>query len=157
MDQVTTPTTSDEHCICDLCGKRLKSIRTLKSHKRVVHAIGKAPQFRCEVCFKRYFQESRLKAHINKAHIKQPLYKCKDCGKVFKSPENLSTSRHTCVEQQIFKCSWQECDKEFRRKTYLKEHERTHVFPEGKYKCLKCFKKFKFRMQLFRHKKNCCN
>ena len=93
-------TSSDGHFICDLCGKTLKTEKSLRCHNRIVHGKGKPPQFCCDICDKRYFSSIKLTAHINKVHIKLPLCKCKKCGKSFTDLDCVPQTRHNCIDKK---------------------------------------------------------
>ena len=63
----------------------------------------------------------------------------------------IHLSRHAATHQQItFDCDL--CDKTFKEKRLLKQHEVVHTNDEP-YRCQLCGKTFKHNNQLYRHKK----
>lgn len=74
---------------CDLCGRWLKHIESLKEHKRR-HLAENAP---CPYCDRISPNKKSLKAHIKSAHA-DPAYPCTVCNKSFKKQITLKVIKN---------------------------------------------------------------
>ncbi|XP_030056194.1 transcription factor IIIA [Microcaecilia unicolor] len=117
--------------VCDFegCGKSFKKHKQLKAH-RCQHT-NELP-FKCEHegCGKCFFLPSKLKRH-EKVHEG---YACKKDNCLFVGTtwtEYLKHMRSCHVEEVI--C--QVCSKKFKRKDYLKEHQKIHATDRELYRC----------------------
>ncbi|KAK2168145.1 hypothetical protein LSH36_20g12025 [Paralvinella palmiformis] len=139
--------------ICDMCGKVLCGISSLKRHIDYIH-IGMRP-FVCPVpgCGKAFKGRIALKIHSN-VHTDQHNYKCKfpGCGKRYKNPNSLSTHKrtHYNIKRQRRVCPHEGCDKVYASDTAFRCHLNTHTNP-GCNKCTFCGKTLADANSLARH------
>lgn len=91
---------------CDICGQKLSSFYSLRSHKKVVHQGLQ----RCLICYQ-YFEAAIFPQHwLTCQNQKDALMvACLDCGKKFSAPGTLKQHHQKEHEGTIFKCN--ECGK----------------------------------------------
>ncbi|CAH1994827.1 unnamed protein product [Acanthoscelides obtectus] len=77
--------------VCDICGKVLSSIPSLKTHKKTVHSDDKP--FACQFCDKRFKQKSYLSLHL-KTHTDDRPFACQVCSRRFITMSNFK--KHKC-------------------------------------------------------------
>lgn len=82
---------------CQLCGKRLLSEQTLKSHQKI--HTGYAPH-QCNQCGKRFSRLENLKVHQN-IHTGLKPYTCKFCLKKFNAPSNFNRHKRACLKRKL--------------------------------------------------------
>ncbi|XP_041923149.1 zinc finger protein 90-like [Alosa alosa] len=82
---------------CPICGKRLLSEQTLKSHQKV--HTGYAPH-QCNQCGKRFSRLENLKVHQN-IHTGLKPYTCKFCLKKFNAPSNFNRHKRACLKRKL--------------------------------------------------------
>ena len=82
---------------CLLCGKRLLSEQTLKSHQKI--HTGYAPH-QCNQCGKRFSRLENLKVHQN-IHTGLKPYTCKFCLKNFNAPSNFNRHKRACLKRKL--------------------------------------------------------
>ncbi|KAJ6662341.1 hypothetical protein lerEdw1_012505 [Lerista edwardsae] len=116
-------------CDFENCGKSFKKHQHLKTHQCQHNG---EPPFKCnyEGCGMSFFVPSRLKRH-EKIHAGYPCQKdgCSFVGKTWS--ELLTHLRESHVEPVI--CNV--CSKTFRRKDYLRSHQKTHATEREVFKC----------------------
>lgn len=78
---------------CDICGRILAGKQTLKLHKKAVHPEGGVLPYSCHICSKAEATQSRLNAHIRKAHTSTYNHKCTICGRAFKQSRSLKVCK----------------------------------------------------------------
>lgn len=104
---------------CELCGKILRSKRTLEIHHDVVH---KEPILQeCKLCEKKV---RWMSSHMA-CHKKEPTV-CSTCGAVCKN-KTLLRSHIRAVHEMQATMQCQFCEKKFKRKNQLVENEATHT------------------------------
>ncbi|CAH1954160.1 unnamed protein product [Acanthoscelides obtectus] len=135
---------------CEINGKTCppKANAHVKMRKKKVHF----QKYRCKICkkvlcFKQYY------LYHYKKHQRKIL--CEQCGKIFsnRSKFNIHVKKHNLIsihKIDSFKCF--NCDKNFRTKSNLKEHENycTGAYP---FDCKYCDKKFASSTKLKNHVK----
>lgn len=104
---------------CEICGKTLRSERTLEIHHEVVHTEPVLQE--CKLCGKKVrWMTSHLACHKNDPML------CPTCGASCKNKTLLrSHIRAVHKIQATLECHY--CDKKFKRKNQLAEHEATHT------------------------------
>ncbi|KAB7505029.1 Zinc finger protein 37A [Armadillidium nasatum] len=122
-----------------------------------VHLKGSIdPQYRCNICNKKYTSLSVLKIHKirHKEKSEQP-FECIHCTYKSATKRDLQRhhERHLGHARQVYKCDY--CDKSFKIKEYLLEHSRSVHTKEIMFKCgqcsFTCFKRSIFRNHLKSH------
>ena len=79
-------------------------------------------------------------------------YKCKECGKLFKSPAHLLSHSATHSDEKPFKCDT--CNSRFKTTQSLKKHIKCfHGGQEPAFPCPSCQMVFRTKSNLDRHKK----
>ena len=152
----------DQNFVCEVCGKGFWYKPHLKVHMKV--HTGLRPNFKCKcgICHKEFISESQYNKH-RKEHQSELNIVCKICGKSFSRPQYLKihqikTHFKDCKEDSYIgnddsDCSYscQYCEKVFRQKITLKEHEKIHM--QGRPKCDICHKSFSYKHVLQAHMK----
>lgn len=137
---------------CLICKKKFGLERDVKRHQKVHDGEG----FACVICAKSYSTKWFLKEHM-KSHDSgfiKPRFQCEDCGSLFSSKQNLNA--HKLVthndHREEFPCG--ECGQIFLQKRTLLNHEKKHIGLEI-HECSTCSKKFKEKVNLIKHSKQC--
>ena len=90
---------------------------------------------------------------INETNDSENKLLCKKCNKIFSTPGNLKIHVKTIHDNKLpFKCTFPNCKKEYRRKSELIDHERTH-FGIQPFVCKICKKSFNIKSNLNSHYK----
>ncbi|XP_061835130.1 uncharacterized protein [Nerophis lumbriciformis] len=80
----------DRRFVCNYCGKRFTSSRSLETHERV--HTGERP-YSCGQCGKRFTQSGHLKTHQS-VHTGERPFACQYCDKRFAGKQNLRIHLH---------------------------------------------------------------
>ena len=83
-------------------------------------------------------------------HTQERLYPCSFCDKSFKHKSNLPQHERIHTGDKPYQCAV--CNKKFNRKSTLTRHERIHT-GEKPYQCAVCNKKFNRKSTLTRHQR----
>ncbi|EDW84899.2 uncharacterized protein Dwil_GK14371 [Drosophila willistoni] len=118
---------------CDICGKAVKTLASLKDHK-LVHTD--ACPFECDVCHRRFKNKARLRVHSD-SHTEG--YDCDICGMILKTRRTLYTHREVHSDER--KCKCEVCGATFKRTKTLKSHLILHTGIRP-YKCNFCGAEF---------------
>lgn len=130
--------------ICDLCGVATATFTALRRH------FWKDHQQRdgyVVCCNKKLSKRYAILDHID-FHADPDVFRCKVCGKIFKSTAILKTHmlcRHASEDQRTFKCDL--CRQSFAQKCTLVQHMERH----SDVKCVKCDKSFASKGSLNTH------
>ncbi|XP_024143495.1 zinc finger protein ZFMSA12A [Oryzias melastigma] len=108
--------------VCDVCGKRLKNLFTLNSHKQL--HMTRERSFLCHICCKAFYCNRTLKTHLM-IHSSERPFVCQDCGKSFLAKGDLKNHQRVHTGERPYVCS--HCGQRFKNKTNLKQHVRTHL------------------------------
>ena len=121
---------------CELCGKKLSTLNSLKRHKSTIHkgVESASASYDCKECGKILDSLQTLKRHTKELHYdvrfnfdfyegyKSPnVFECEECDQTFKRAENLRRHvSHVHQSKESFKCP--SCEKGFGRPDNLKRH-----------------------------------
>ncbi|KAH1003731.1 hypothetical protein HUJ04_003601 [Dendroctonus ponderosae] len=108
-----------ERFICDLCGKEVNSLRSLKGHI-LIHKGLKPLQ--CPQCGKGFVLESTLKQHLL-THTGERPHKCEECGKCFTQRGPLKAHLRAHTGELPYVCEI--CSSAFISKPQLNSHIRS--------------------------------
>lgn len=142
--------TNTKATACPVCRKEFLSPRLLQKHKKV-HATYKMVN-KCEDCGENFADDQALQDHIEMWHSPKDNRSCacEHCGMTFFNMRSVK-SHITRVHNPIpfnFACSF--CNKKFRRKHQLIEHEAVHT-NSYLYNCQYCNKPFRNRSAMYVH------
>ncbi|XP_046418986.1 PR domain zinc finger protein 10-like isoform X1 [Neodiprion fabricii] len=137
---------------CSMCYKRFATKVRLQQHSLVHGADDKKP-LPCNVCLKRFMNNSALSCHLKTHREDKQIFECPMCRQSFDQvlmlKDHIETHR---TEDGIFNCP--HCPKSFTKYSVIRKHIRAHHC-ERKHKCQFCAKRFptldKLRMHLLRH------
>ena len=149
---------------CDYCTETFFKINQLLSHINEKHKESEKI-FRCqyEGCMKAYYCKMYLTSHITKSHLKQQENEsekiCTECNIKFKQVwlkrQHDEIKHKKSQNLKTFKCTYEQCSKEFMTPSKLHRHNLTHLNAKS-YKCEyeNCNACFKRQYQLNSHMKS---
>jgi DNA-directed RNA polymerase subunit RPC12/RpoP len=126
---------------CEYCGSGMEGEEELEKH------LGKGDRYvyRCGV--KQAMEMVRMAESGERKHV------CKECGKGFKTKQDLSRHNPTHSNVKAYKCDVEGCDKSFASAGNMSTHKRT--IHEGVYhECPECGKRFGKKGNMRRHYKD---
>ncbi|XP_073812573.1 uncharacterized protein isoform X17 [Musca autumnalis] len=136
--------------VCDICGKTMRSVETLKKHKNAIHFKKPKVPEQCSYCGKWYSTRGTLQTHVLNMHIYTDReHRCEICG--FVSTTRSAKLKHIRFKHRIekkFKCGM--CEKAFKVPTLLREHMAIHTGVDL-YKCEWCPTTFKSKSNRINH------
>ena len=155
---------------CPTCSFPFTSKDKLEEHLAIhvnsVKAKSKLPDIKpkvsgtCEVCGKLLQAQAsstlqaQIRYHVARFHnIEEKPFKCRLCPKEFKTAPALSRhhiSMHTPDDVRPYICTVDNCNKTFKMKINLTQHQKYHQPP--RFKCERCLKEFYWKQVLNSHK-----
>ena len=137
--------------LCNKCGKSFFSQSSLRRHDTSQHE--RIYKYKCQVCDTTFSCKLVLQSHNLKHHSNDkasPLFKCQICQKSYWYKRSLNRHILHCEPNKtIIECT--ECNKYFKNKKGLKQHQTKHAQP--KYTCDICGKSFIWKNCLNIHRK----
>ncbi|XP_015834143.2 zinc finger protein 43 isoform X25 [Tribolium castaneum] len=103
--------------ICDICGKSVTTLQSLKDHK-TIHTGER--NFICEECGKAFNKKQVLQIH-KRVHTKEKPFKCTECEKAFSQRSSLIVHMRYHTGERPYKCEL--CSREFVTRTFLNGHK----------------------------------
>jgi stress-induced morphogen len=113
---------SDKQFNCTQCTRGFNDSGNFTIHL-LSHSSNPRP-FQCDLCPKSYSSKQRIKVHLDATHTEQS-FKCNKCDFTTKRKPNLNIHkrrRHSSAKP--FSC--QICEKKFKTKRYVKQHQIVH-------------------------------
>ncbi|KAK0090153.1 hypothetical protein PV325_002578 [Microctonus aethiopoides] len=137
---------------CTMCYKRFATKVRLQQHYLVHGAEDKKP-LPCNVCFKRFMNNSALSCHLKTHRQDKQIFECPMCRELFNQVLMLKSHIETHKNaDETFTCP--HCPRIFSKYSVIRKHIRAYHC-ERKHKCQFCVKCFptidKLRMHLLRH------
>ncbi|XP_035701487.1 zinc finger protein 2-like [Folsomia candida] len=127
---------------CDICDRVFFSRVTLRKHRDTVHTrIEGRARFPCKIpgCGKTYLNKGSLWSHVKAEHGENKVrFGCTLCPKEFKNRTDLADHIRTHTTEKPFSCPT--CGKKFRQRQHLKPHQKTHLDKSAResFPCLDC-------------------
>ena len=138
--------------VCDQCGLKFKSKYGFRTHVDSKHK--QKFRFTCHICGKRYNGLWNFRSHLT-SHGDKKQEICDVCDRKFTYRSCLMAHKRKCHSGIItlFECDL--CNKTFSCRKGLTEHI-MGVHEVRGYKCIDCFKVFRWRSSLSYHRRKCC-
>ena len=161
--------------VCEICDESFSSKfnfqrHLVENHNVFIHANNgpfegtdedEKYKFTCSYCQKEFKYERNVVAHIETIHFNRDVCECRICGarlvKRFYLKRHLA-EQHGVLNfglsldrEQLPKYTCSICDKEFKRRYHLSEHEKVHQVKK-RYVCDLCEETFSYKSKLTRHK-----
>lgn len=118
---------------CPTCGRWFQKRYHMKNHEQIHKGL---KPYECDLCQKRYTNQTNLDRHIRVTHQNEKKYTCQECGKCFSQLATLRQHHAVHTTERNFSCDV--CDKKFKMKQHLRLHEMRHLpstdRPKRKYK-----------------------
>uniref|UniRef100_A0A1A8MWJ0 Zinc finger and BTB domain containing 11 n=1 Tax=Nothobranchius pienaari TaxID=704102 RepID=A0A1A8MWJ0_9TELE len=135
---------------CKVCGKTFAHKHSLKMH-RALHDVTK--QFQCEFCKKLFVSKRSMEEHTS-LHTGESKYLCNTCGATFHRASALSKhlkKHQPKPEVRPFTCS--HCDKSFYEAKDLQQHMNKHMGLKP-FQCQVCGKCYSWKKDWYSHVKS---
>ncbi|XP_045598589.2 uncharacterized protein [Procambarus clarkii] len=138
---------------CDLCGRRLHGIGSLRLHLSKVHNRSQKPplKHRCKMCIFHSKTRNQLEKHMQEKHGLSvlPPVECKVCGKMYSAKYIDIHIANMHENQKKFSCNF--CAMKFNIKSSLKCHI-SYEHANNKWSCDMCHIEFEKYHQLRQHR-----
>jgi KRAB domain-containing zinc finger protein len=143
---------SDQPFECEVCGKIMASINSLRIHSKTVHTDSRP--FKCDKCDARFKLLCYVKRHEEEVHGDLK-YVCDWPECHYRTTTKLNLERHTIghTNERSFRCDWPACDLAFGRKSTLMSHIKA-VHEDERFYCELCDLVFKKKHSLQVHIKH---
>ena len=94
--------------ICNKCNKVFISQNTLKYHEKTYHKGGRKRlilRYACDICGNKYNNSHSRDKHRKLVHFTPKTFKCKECGKMFKTNGELLTHQKQSTKHKKYVCN----------------------------------------------------
>lgn len=129
---------------CPTCERWFQKRYHMKNHEKIHKGL---KSYECQLCQKRYTNQTNLDRHIRVTHQNEKKHTCQECGKSFSQLAILRQHHAVHMTERNFHCDV--CEKTFKLKQHLRLHQMRHLpqpeRPKRKYKPPK--KKYKPKMK----------
>ena len=135
--------------VCTSCKKVFHTLADLKQH--IVTEC--SPDHLCDQCGQVFTSKVALGKH-RATHDASRSIVCTICRQEFKKREHLrrhQVTKHS--DEKPYKCTYEGCDRAFKRRDKLQEHERCHK-DNKPFKCSKCGRGYRYKDGLRYHEKS---
>ncbi|XP_053733117.1 zinc finger and BTB domain-containing protein 11 [Synchiropus splendidus] len=135
---------------CKVCGKSFTHKHSLKMH-RALHDVSQ--QFQCQYCHKNFMSRRSMEEHTS-LHTGESKYLCNTCGETFFRASTLSKhlKKHKPrPETRQFACK--HCDKKFFEAKDLQQHMNKHLGLKP-FQCQECGKCYSWKKDWYSHVKS---
>lgn len=102
----------------------------------------------------KYFCTSELKKHKLRVHTKERRFICKYCSKQFYAPNELNVHLRKHIDNNSYKCTYDNCKRIFTQSSELKYHVKSYHIGERTFKCSNCVKSYFTKQHLKQHFEN---
>ncbi|XP_061381930.1 zinc finger protein 16-like [Danaus plexippus] len=138
--------------VCEPCNRTFSSIATYQQHMKISkkHATENDFKFMCSDCGKRFPTKSRLRDHINWEHLKNYVYTCDECQKVFKTSNSVYLHKQAVHRKDVIEHLCDHCGKPFPNGAKLRAHI-LGAHGVSEHACGRCGASFAWHSCLSRH------
>lgn len=180
--ELNSETTAEKYYECDICGKRMKQMRSFRNHmsrhsddqpyhckycpkqytvssQAIEHELTHTGfKFACDECPMQFAYGSSLKRHKRSHTLNgKKLYECVVCSKRLASRDNLK--HHMLIHSKDKPHNCHQCSESFTRKRSLvdhmkKKHFQQNALDDETFACDECPKEFSSVRSLNSHKQN---
>ncbi|CAM1314712.1 PRDM10 (predicted) [Pycnogonum litorale] len=134
-----------------MCYKSFGAFESLQKHM-LVHGSDDAKPLQCEICLKRFLNNSALSCHVKIHSGEKKVFECPICKQVYEHVTTLKDHIHVHCVNGVFTCP--SCLKKFKEYTQVRKHIRA-FHSDKEFPCNQCDKVFprpdKLKLHLLRH------
>ncbi|CAF4892311.1 unnamed protein product [Pieris macdunnoughi] len=133
--------------VCELCGKRCRSISTLEAHKRAKHGLEKI--YKCDQCEKEFAYREAYQIHV-RTHTGEKPYICDICGAGFHRRGTFVQHLGVHNPENTVQCDL--CPTRVKSLQFLYSHKnRVHSGKRYRYICPICDRRFDLPTKVKKH------
>ncbi|XP_052746347.1 zinc finger protein 845 [Bicyclus anynana] len=139
--------------VCKPCNRSFSSIATYQQHMKISkkHVSENDFKYMCSDCGKRFAIKLHLRDHINWEHLKNYVYSCDECQKVFKTRNSVYLHKQAVHMKDSLEHLCDHCGKPFPNNAKLRSHILGIHSGGVQYQCALCDARFSWKSCLSRH------